>query len=195
VASARPFSSKLPKGTVLEKDAAILMEFDSSSAYEVAIRDFAEERLQDGGEVLAFTSKASPVSNALQSSTTISPFVSMFIMSTSGSGGSSEAPGRAKFIVQNDPDLILNALGRSLKEEPARRKTLIFDNLSELILLLGMEKTYRFAKKANEILFDAGAGSLFLLVSGAHDDRTRTAIESIYRRIILFSREGVKVKK
>jgi hypothetical protein len=191
VGSSLPFSSKMAKGISLEKDAAILMEFDPSSPYEAAVRDFAQEHLASGGQVLAFTSKASPISNALGGSNGIR----LFIMSERASPASSDPDKRETLIIHNDPDLILNFLGQSLKEETPRMKSVIFDNLSNMILLLGVEKTYKFAKRANEMLFDSGAGSLFLLISGAHEDRTRTAIESIFRRIILFDRAGMKVKK
>jgi len=167
------------------------MEFDPSSSYEVAVRNFAEEQLENGGQVLAFTSPASPVSNALEGSVGIS----MFIMTAKASAPPSDPDQWAATIVHNEPDLILNSLGQNLKTEPPRSKSLIFDNLSNMILLIGVEKTYKFAKKANELLFDSGASSLFLLISGAHDDRTRTVIESVFRRIILIDREGMKVKK
>jgi hypothetical protein len=181
----------MAKGASLEKDAAILLEFDPSSPYEAAVRDFAQEHLASGGQVLAFTSKASSISKTLEGSDGIR----LFIMSESASPAGSDPDKRETLIVHNDPDLVLNSLGQSIKANPHLMKAVIFDNLSNMILLLGMEKTYKFAKRANEILFDSGASSLFLLISGAHEDRARTAIESIFRRIILFDREGMKLKK
>jgi hypothetical protein len=191
VSSLHPFSSKLTGGEPLERDAAILMEFDPSSSYEGAVRDFAAETLEKEGQVLVFTSRASPVSSALKGSDDIN----LFIVSD-GAPSSANGPIKREVVIAHyDPDLILNSLGQGIKTEPPRFKSLIFDNLSNMILLLGVEKTYKFARKANEILFDAGASSLFLLVAGAHDDRARTIIESVFRRIILFDREGMKVKK
>ncbi len=191
MASANPFSSRISRETNLEKGTAILMEFDPSSSYEVAVNDFAREHLAAGAEVVAFTSKASPISTLLEATGE----VKMFLMGERVAAGASPTERRETLVVHNDPDLILNALGQSLKTGAPRPKCVIFDNLSNMVLLLGIEKTYKFAKRANELLFEAGASSLFLLVSGAHEDGTRNAIESIFRRIILYGREGMTVRK
>jgi len=191
VANSRPFSSRLGKGTILEKDSPILMEFDPSSPYEGAVKDFAQENLANGGQVLAFTSRASPVMSQMKADSGIS----LYILSDGGSTDASYAASQKAVIAHYEPDLILNSLSQGLKAEPAGSKSVIFDNLSDMLLAIGVEKTYKFAKKANEMLFESGASCLFLLIGGAHDDRTRSVVESVFRRIILFDREGMKVKK
>ena len=194
MASAQPFSSRMMKGFSLEKDASILLEFDPSSSYEGAVRDYAMERLGAGGELLVFTSESSPVAKVLEGNSQARFFLMTEKAGTSTTAGIPAEKGGATFV-RNEPDVILSVLSRDLKREAPITLTVIFDNLSNMVLLLGVEKAYKFARRAIEMIYDSGSSSLFLLVSGAHDDAARTAIESVFRRIIVFDREGLDLKK
>ena len=72
----------------------------------------------------------------------------------------------------------------------------MFDNLSELVLLRGIDNSYKFLKRAIEVLGEPTTlSSLFLLISGAQETRTLNLMRGLFSRHLVFNRSGLRITR
>jgi hypothetical protein len=90
---------------------------------------------------------------------------------------------------------MLDVMDKALKANPHDVINVIFDNLSDLVLSLGFEKTYHFTKYATEILASPRVTALFLLNASAHDPEVVQSLRSLFEDQICFGKEGIHTVK
>jgi len=169
----------------------ILLEFDASTNYERSVQNFAYEALGHSELVAVFTHRGSPVYNAV----TPQPGIRFFCLTPQTSypkQGSFEAE---MLLPPNDTSILLSALDKVLKAFSGRVVTVIFDNISDMILSIGAEKTYTFLTYAIEVLSRPKVTALFLINPQAHDSKIVSAVRSLFSIHITHGKEGVKVTK
>lgn len=162
-----------------------LVEFEPTSTYEKPIRDFVKEALANVEPILIFTPRGSVIHTSLAEQP-----INFFLMS------SVSAP---KMITENEillpannPTLILDSFNKVLETHTGTNVCLVFDSLSELLISVGLEKTYKFTKYALEMLAPQWATVLFLFNPNAHDLKTVSSLKSLFRDQLAYRKDGMQ---
>jgi len=169
----------------------ILLEFDPTSNYEKVVEDFIDEALANTDSVAVFTSKGSAVYSALSNRSDIK----FLVLTQSVSTPQANASENKILLPANNSSLLLDALNKVLKAYPERNSMIVFDNLSSLVLLIGLKKTYGFLRYALELLAIENGTSLFLLDPKAHDFKVAPALRSLFSDQIAYGKKGLQIVK
>ncbi len=163
-----------------------LVEFDPVYTYEKAVEDFVKEARANVESILIFTPRGSVIHTSLAKQP-----INFFLMS------SVSAP---KMITENEillpannTTLILDSFNKVLETHTGTNVCLVFDSLSELLISVGLEKTYKFTKYALEMLAPQWATALFLFNPNAHDLKTVSSLKSLFRDQLAYRKDGMHV--
>ena len=186
-------SGPLPEGEEAALDASIpvLFEVDPTTNYETALAGLAKRKASSGGLVYVFTSRGSNVHHALAAI----PGVRLYLMT---SQVSYPGPGEREnelLIPQNDMAIMLDLLDKTVSSTGDTPLALVFDSVSDFMLYVGFESTYKFLKQANEILGRPRVSAVYLVTLGAHEDRVMSLTKSLFRKHLVFDRSGIKVTR
>jgi hypothetical protein len=192
-----PVSEKLVKSFVEEffipeitPIRRILLEFDPASHYEKVIRDFATEALANLEPIVVFTRRGSAVHSSLRERKTVK-----FFCLTQQVSGPKEFSENEMLLPSNDTSLMLDVFDKTLKAHPEGVVNMVFDSLSDLILSVGFEKTYRFMRYAVEMLASPRNTVLFLLNQNAHDPKVASSLRGLFSDQVFFGKEGIQTVK
>ncbi|MBI2649242.1 MAG: hypothetical protein HYU03_07785 [Thaumarchaeota archaeon] len=165
-----------------------LIEVDPSVAYEQTLKDFSVESLSDGFLVYVFTARGGPVYSSL--STILG--VRLYVLTTRVSYPTPGEQPNEVAVPQNDQAIILDVIDKTVHANPEGKVTIIYDNLSDIILSAGFEETYKFLKQINEIINDPRVNSLFILTAGAHPAENVSLIRSLFPVHITYDGAGLR---
>jgi len=169
----------------------ILLEFDPTSNYEKAIKDFAAEASANIGTTVLFTRKESPVYSAINTQATVR-FLLTPLISVPATGASENE----MLLPADNTPLILESLFRTLKTYSASGSIfMVFDSLSDLILTIGFEKTYSFLRYVMDLLASTKVTALLLLNSSAHDPKIVSSLRGLFSSQITYGKEGIRAVK
>ena len=90
---------------------------------------------------------------------------------------------------------MLDVIDKAIKSHPNDAINMVFDSLSDLILSIGLEKTYHFTKYALEIMALQRMTALFLLNGAAHDTEAVHSLRSLFSNQIAFGKAGIQSVK
>ena len=167
----------------------ILLEFDPTFDYEKTVENFVDEALANAESPAVFTSKGSAIHSALSNRSDIK----FLILTQSISTPQANASENEILLPANNFSLLLDALNKVLKAYPERNSSVVFDNLSSLVLLSCFEKTYGFLRYALELLAMDNATSLFLFDPRAHDVKVASGLRSLFSDQVTYGKEGLRV--
>ena len=177
---------------LLQESRSILLELNPSVSYEELVMDLALESTSKGRAVFAFTPNGSPIHKRL----TAVPDVKLYVISSNVSYPKASDQPNTILVPQYDMAITLNILDKiANNSNPEMKTTVVFDNLSDLILLTGFENSYRFLKKAIEVMNVSSVTSVFLLIAGAQELRTLSIIKSMFSTQLAFDSTGLKMNK
>lgn len=168
----------------------ILLEFDPASHYEKAIRDFAAEALAHLEPIVIFTRRGSAIHSSLREQNTVK-----FFCLTQQVSAPKEFSENEMLLPSNDTSLMLDVFDKTLKAHPEGVVNVVFDSLSDLVLSVGFEKTYRFMRYAVEMLASPRNLVLFLLNQHAHDSKVMSGLRGLFSDQISFGEEGIQTVK
>jgi hypothetical protein len=190
-AATYPFSNRLGSRPGMIREAKALLEVDSSLAYEQVVVDFAVELSSNNLPVYAFTSKGSPVYNALSRV----PGVRFYILSGKVSYPRPDDQPFQVLVPNNDQAVLLDLLDKTIASNSATGVAIIFDSVSDIVLLTGVETAYKFLKQANESMGGNKVASVFLMTTGAHEDRVVNVIRGLFPNIMLYDASGLRLTR
>ncbi len=168
----------------------ILYEVDPAIPYETTLGQTLEELAWAGHAVFVFTPKASLLHNVLTGATGLK----FFLTTTSVSYVQVSEETHDMLIPQSDTAIFLDLADKTL----ASRKgnvVFVFDNVSELLLLVGMEKTYKFLKLFLEILNEPRATAFFIFIGKAHDPKDANLLRGLFPNIFVEDAAGARLIK
>lgn len=168
----------------------ILLEFDPQSRYENVIKDFATEALDNTKPTVIFTRRGSAIHSSLSEYKGVK-----FFCLTENVSVPKEFSENQVLLPSRDTSLMLGILDSALKAHPQVAINVVFDNLSDLLLSIGFDKTYRFIKFALEILYSPKNTVLFLLNQTAQDPKITSHIRNLFGNQVSFGKEGMQVTK
>ena len=169
----------------------ILLEFDPVSNYEESIQDFVLEASANAETVLIFTTKGSVIHSALSEQESVRFLLLTNLVSTPKADKHPEDI----FIPANNTSLLLDALNKTVQSNPNGNFNIVFDNLTNLILQVGFEKTYNFVRYALEMLSSVNATAIFLFNPSAHDEKIASSFRSLFSNQVAFEKEGLEIVK
>ncbi len=188
VPATSPVSGRIPIGGVSFEGTVSLLEVDPSSKYEEFVRDFAVEQNSHGALVFVFTSRGSPIYTILSAL----EGVRFYLLTSKVSYPKPAERPNEVLAPQNDQAVLLDLLDKTVTSTAGSKASVIFDSISDVILYSGFESCYKFIKQANEILSSPQVSSLFLLTSGAHEDRVVNLVRSLYSNHVAYDARGLK---
>jgi len=168
----------------------ILFEFDPESHYERVIRDFAAEALANLEPTVIFTRRGSALHASLHEQEGVKFFC--LTQQVSVPKGFSE---NEMLLSSNDTSLMLDVFDKTLKAHPQGVVNVVFDSLSDLVVSVGFEKTYRFMRYAVEMLASQRNTVLFLLNQNAHDPKVASSLRGLFSDQISSGKEGTQTVK
>lgn len=168
----------------------ILLEFEPISHYEKAMQDLATEALANAEPIVILTRKGSAINSSLSEEKAVK-----FFCLTQHVSVPREFSENEMLVPLNDTSLMLDVLDKTLKVHPQGAINVIFDSLSDLVLSIGFEKTYRFMRYVTEMLASPRITALFLLNPSAHDPKVASSLTGLFSNQISFHKRGIQTVK
>lgn len=178
-------------GAPLPGATPVLMEVDPSTSYERAIKGYAAVGGSKGTLTYVFTSKGSPLYHSL----TGVAGVRFYLMTSQVSYPRPSDVANELLVPENDIAVILDLLDKTIASTGESQVLLVFDSVSNYIMYMGFESAYKFVKQANEILSQERVTSVYLVTTGAHDDKQTNLIRSLFRMHMAYDKAGLHVTK
>ena len=151
----------------------ILLEVDPTSGYHNALLGFVSDVMTSGEAVFIFTGRNSVLHTAFAKEN-----VSFFLLIPQISSRK-QISTRESQIPASDLSVLLD----TFRKIPETRKsvTIVFDNLSDTILMCGYEKTYKFLRFLLEALSSSNITALFVFNPTAHSSSISSSIRGLFR--------------
>lgn len=165
----------------------ILLEYDPLSDYERILKSIHEEATSNFERIAVFTRRDSPVHSVLGEE----PRLKTFILTSRVSYPRVEGENQI-LLPAYDSSLLLDALNKTIEAYAASLLTVIFDNISHYIFTLGLDRTHSFVRQALELMISDKITAVFLLNSGAHDQKTISTFENLFD-VELICEKGARV--
>src|SRR5207237_3639014 len=74
----------------------------------------------------------------------------------------------------------LDAFNKTINSHACSSFTIIFDNISHLVLTLGPERTYSLVRQALELMISDKITAIFSMNSKAHDQKIMSTFENMF---------------
>ena len=161
-----------------------LLEVDPTLDYHNALFGFVSKAITDGQSLFIFTGKNSPLHTAFCVKN-----IGFFLL-TSKVSSSKRISKKEVLIPVSDLSVLLDAFAKILRERTRKPRTILFDNISDTILMCGFDKTYRFLRFLLEAISSPKITALFIFNPSAHDP----AISSSIRGLFQFRLTDLKLK-
>ena len=165
----------------------MLLEIDPTSDYHKALFDFVSETRNSGEPLFIFTS----VNSALHSAFSGAENVKFFLL-TSKTSSLQQINEKEILLPARDLSVFLNVSVEVLKVQKEKTINMLFDNLSDIILRCGFEKTYSFMRFLLEAISPPKVTALFIFNPTAHDPMTSSSIRGLFHNQLAYSKSGPK---
>lgn len=171
----------------------ILLEVDANTGYERDVASFCKEFLANGFTVIAITAKSNAVYHALSGL----PQVRYFLFSGSVSRPTAIEGEEGRMLIPQDSMMeVIGLLERMWATSGGDGKiALVFDNLSDRVISVGLERTYKSVKEMLAILGDRKVTTLFLMHGGTLDQKALTILRSLFGTILESKRDRIAIVK
>jgi predicted transcriptional regulator len=173
------------------KSNIVLLQVDPSVNYETVIRTAAADSVAGGRKVYCFTWKGSPIYEAVSSVAG----VVLYTMSTDVSF-TTPVKGRNELLVpENDHAVLLNEMSKILDGGSHGHSVLVFDSVSDLVMLSGLQQAYEFLRQMNKLAAGSTSMIISILKLMSQDDRTVGLIKGIFSTHVVYDANGLKVTR
>jgi len=170
---------------------SLLLEYDPTTDYENRVLDFVSEGLDNNENVYVLTKRGS----ALYPPLARMDSVGLFLLTPKVTSPKTTDVKNEMLIPSNNTTLILDTFNRLLDIHSDTRVSIVFDNLTDLLLSIGFDKTYAFTRYSTELLALPRITSIFLMNSNAHDQKTTASIRGLFTNQVIYDKGGVKILK
>ncbi len=153
----------------------ILFEYDPLSDYDRVLKALVAEASFNFERTVVFTRRDSPLYWIVWGE----PRLRIFTLTSRVSSPRVEGENRI-LLPAYDSSLLLDALNKTIEAYRTGSFTIIFDNVSHYIFTQGRDRTYSLVRQAMELMISDKITAIFLLNSGAHDQKTVSAFEDFF---------------
>jgi len=165
----------------------MLLEIDPASDYHKSLLSFVSEAKNNDESMFIFTSVNSSLHSTLSGVEKVN-----FRLLTSKTSSPQQINDKETLLPASDLSVLLDAFDRTQKadEKPIN---VLFDNLSDIILRCGFEKTYKFMCLLSEIVSSPKVTVLFVFNPTAHDPTISSSIRGLFKNQLVYAKNGPKV--
>jgi len=171
------------------KGQRILLEFDPRSDYQKAVKSFIDEAAANTEPVVIFTYTQSTIHSFFKNRKDLM----FFLMTPQVSAPTKKS--ETEFLLPENASILLDTLNKTLKKKSDITLNVVFDNLSNLILSIGFNKTYNFLRYALDMLVSTNATALFLINPTAHESKTVSRFRNLFGWQLSYEKVGLQVVK
>lgn len=176
--------------TALLAGKKVLYQVDPDLPYEVNMRRTLEELDSAGHSVYVFTSRSSPLHEALAGAAG-----AKFFLTTSGVSYMKVADETKEVLLpQSDTAIFLDVADKTIRSKK-EKLVFVFDSVTDLLLINGMEETYKFLKQFLELLHEPRSTAFFLLIAKAHEAKDVNLLRGIFSSHFIEDGQGPRVAK
>lgn len=165
----------------------MLLEIDPTSDYGSIISSFVAEVKKNDESLFIVANKDS----TLHSSFSQEPHVK-FLLFTSKTHYPQQVNDKETLLPADDLSVLLDACTKTQEVEAQKSVNLLLDNVSDLVLRCGFEKTYKFIRLLLEAVPSSRVTALFMFVPTAHDQEVSSSIRSLFRVQLAYTKSGPK---
>ena len=170
-----------------------LVEVDVNAPYEETVIDFCLEFLSNGERVFVATPKSSVLHRALANYSGIR--FCLFSNSVSRPTPVEKEEGQI-LIPQDSLTDIIDVLEMVWKQSKDNRNSaLVLDNLSDRVMSIGLERTYKYLKEMLSILGERKVTCFFLVHGGTLDAQALNLLRSLFTHILVVSKDRLIILK
>jgi hypothetical protein len=166
----------------------ILLEIDPTGDYQKALDDFIFEAKNNGEKLFIFTSANSTLHSKFSGAENIE-----FFLLASKASSTQQTSKKETLLPASDLSVLLNTFIGIQGVKMKKTVNILFDNLSDTILLCGFEKTYKFIRWLLETTSSPKATTLFVFNPTAHDPATSSSIRGLFHMRLAYAKSGPKV--
>ncbi len=167
----------------------ILLEVDPKSDYQNALLNFASEARNSGKALLVITGMNSTLYSAISGTES-----TKFLLTSLKTSRIQQVNEKETILPAADLSVLLNAIERIQKTQEDKTTYLLLDNLSDIILTCGFEKSYRFTRLLLETISSSTTTALFVFNPAAHDPTISSSIRGLFQIHLAYTKHGPKVK-
>jgi MEDS: MEthanogen/methylotroph, DcmR Sensory domain len=153
----------------------ILLKYDPLSDLDKMLKAFVAEAASNLERTIVFTRTDGPARSLAGSE----PGLKMLLLTTRVSKPSIE---KDNFVLlpAYDSSLILDSLDKAIETYSTAHFTVIFDDITHMIFMLGQERAYGLVRQALELMVSDKITAVFLLNLKAHDQKAISNFESLF---------------
>jgi hypothetical protein len=185
------FSARLGVTEGFPEGRMVLFETSSLTNFERAVLDFIQEVVSTGSSAFVFTSRGSPVYDAVSKEAG----VRVYVFSSAISYPKETEKKDEILVPANDIPILLDVMSKFITVNPGAKIAIVFDSLSDIVLSQGLQECYKFVRQASAILNLPTISSLFILTLGAHDEQTVSLIKSLFPNHVMLDPTGLRVTR
>jgi len=168
------FSRRLGLSHEELRKSQVLVEFDSEK-YLSHVSEFVRECLSNNENVYVFTRKGGALEEALAEYERVE-----FLFLSPTASKVARLDGRRRVVPVSDPSSILGVFSTVSREGCG----IVFDSLSDIILLTSFEQAYKMVRHALDIISNTGSHSLFLINRSVHGKEVLSAFETLFKHVV-----------
>jgi len=165
----------------------MLLEIDPTSDYGSVISSFVSEAKKNDESLFIVANKDS----TLHSSFSQEPHVK-FLLFTSKTHYPQQVNDKETLLPADDLSVLLDACTKTQGVEPQKSINLLLDNVSDLILRCGFDKTYQFIRLLLEALSSSKTTALFVFIPTAHNQEVSSSIRGLFHTQLTYTKDGPK---
>jgi len=166
----------------------MLLEIDPTSDYNNALSSFVSEAKKSNELLFILTNKNSTLHSAFSGASNVK-----FLLLTSKTSSPQRINENETLLPASDLSIQLDAFVRIQKSETEKTINMLFDNLSDIILRCGFEKTYKFTRFLLEAISSPKTTALFLFNPMAHEPFISSSIRGLFQIQLAYAKTGPKV--
>lgn len=163
----------------------ILLEIDPSSDYNLALSGFVTEAGKSDEPIFIVTNKTSALRSSFSEAANV-----RFLLLTSKTHYPQQVNERETFLPADDLSVLLDACAKIHEVEPEKNVNLLFDNVSDIILRLGFDKTYNFTRLLLEAISSSKVTALFMFIPTAHDQEVSSSVRGLFQIHLAYAKSG-----
>ena len=167
----------------------MLLEIDPKSDYQNALFNFVSEARNNGETLFIFTSMNSTLHSAVSRTENVK-----FLLTSLKTSRIQQINETETLLPAADLSVSLDAIVRYQKVEADKTVNMLFDNLSDVILTCGFEKTYKFMRFLLEAISSPKTTALFMFNPAAHDPTVSSSIRGLFQTHLAYTKRGPNVR-
>jgi MEDS: MEthanogen/methylotroph, DcmR Sensory domain len=153
----------------------LLMQYDPQADYERVLKSLLAETASNFERTVVFTRKDSPLYPLARRQ----PGTKIFVLTSRVSYPKMESD-NLFLLPTYDTSLVLDALNKTIEAYAGTTFTIIFDNISHFVFIIGPDRTYSLVRQALELMISDRITAVFGMNLKAHDQKIASTFENMF---------------